>query len=52
VVQTVVRNAQAFSLTFGDWVVKTNALNEAAVATIALVGNNNVKKRTGFRTAA
>jgi hypothetical protein len=46
------RNAQAFSLAFGDWVVKTNALDEAAVATIALVGNNNVKKRTGFRTAA
>jgi hypothetical protein len=39
-------------LTFGDCVVKTNALDEAAIATIALVGYNNVKKRTGFRTAA
>jgi hypothetical protein len=50
--QTVMRNAQTFSLAFSDWVVKTNALDETAVATIALVGNNNVKKRTGFRTAA
>jgi hypothetical protein len=48
VVQTVLRNAQAFGLAFGDWVVKTNALDETAVAAIAFVGNHNVKKRTGF----
>jgi hypothetical protein len=46
------RHAQAFSLAFGDGVVKPDALDETAVATVAFVGNNNVKKRTGFRTAA
>jgi hypothetical protein len=50
--QTVLRDAQGFSLTFSDWVIKTNALNETTVATVALVSDNNVKKRTGFRTAA
>jgi hypothetical protein len=46
------RHAQSFSLAFGDGVVKTNALDEATIATIALVSHNNVEKRTGFRTAA
>jgi hypothetical protein len=44
-------NAQAFFGILCDWVVKTNALNEAAIAANALVGHNNVEKWTGFRTA-
>jgi hypothetical protein len=50
--QTVLRNAQALGSTFGQWVVKADTLDETAVATIALISHNNVKKRTGFRTAA
>jgi hypothetical protein len=50
--QTVLRNAQALSSTFGQWVVKTDTLDKTAVATVALISHNNVKKRTGFRTAA
>jgi len=50
--QTVLGNAQTFGSTFGQWVVKTDTLDETAVATVALISHNNVKKRTGFRTAA
>jgi hypothetical protein len=50
--QTVLSDAQALSGTFGQWVVKTDTLDETAVATVALISHNNVKKRTGFRTAA
>jgi hypothetical protein len=52
VCQTVLRKAQAFGCTFGQWVVKANTFDKTAVATVALVSYNNVKKRTGFRTAA
>jgi len=50
--QTVLRNAQAFFATFGDRVVETDTLDEATIATNALVCHNNVEKRTGFRAAA
>jgi hypothetical protein len=50
--QTVLHNAQTFFSVFSDWVVKTNALNEATIAANAFVGHNNVEKRTGFRAAA
>jgi hypothetical protein len=50
--QTVLGNAQALGGTFGQGVVKTDTLDETAVATVALISHNNVKKRTGFRTAA
>jgi len=49
--QTILHNAQAFFCILGDWIVKTNALNEAAIAANTFVGHNNVKKWTGFRTA-
>jgi hypothetical protein len=45
-------NAQGFFAALGDRVVKPNALNEAAIATHALVGHNDVEKWAGFCAAA
>jgi hypothetical protein len=50
--QTVLCNAQALFATFGCGVVKTDALEEAAIATHALIGNDDIEKRTCFRAAA
>jgi hypothetical protein len=50
--QTVLSNAQALFATASDWVVKTDTLDKATIATDALVCHNNVEKWTGFRAAA
>jgi hypothetical protein len=41
----------AFFCGGGDWVVKTNALNETAIATGAFVCHHNIEKRASFSTA-
>jgi hypothetical protein len=46
------RNAQGLGSAFGQWVVKTNALDEATIAAIAFVSHNNVEKRASFGAAA
>jgi hypothetical protein len=48
--QAILNDADAFFVFSGDRVVKTNALNETAIAACALVSNNNVKERTCFGT--
>jgi hypothetical protein len=45
-------NAQAFLTTRSDGVVKTDALDKAAIAANAFVSHNNVEKGTGFCAAA
>jgi hypothetical protein len=50
--QAVLSNAQTFFAAFGCGVVKTDALEEATIATHALVGDDNVEERTCFRAAA
>jgi hypothetical protein len=50
--QAVLHDAQAFFATFGNRVVKPNALDETAIAANALVCYNDVKKWTVLRTAA
>jgi hypothetical protein len=52
VVQAIDSDAQRLFTTAGQGVVKTQALDEAAIATVALVGNDDVVERTGFSTAA
>jgi hypothetical protein len=50
--QAVLLDAQALFSAFGDRVVKTNALNETAIAANALVSHNDIEKRTVLGTAA
>jgi hypothetical protein len=50
--QTVLSDAQTFFATFGCGVVETDALEEATIATHALVSNDDVEERTCFRAAA
>jgi hypothetical protein len=50
--QTVLCDAQTLFATFGCGVVEADALEEAAIATHPLVGNDDVEKRTCFRAAA
>jgi hypothetical protein len=50
--QAVLCNAQTFFAAFGCGVVETDALEEATIATHALVGNDDVEERTCFRAAA
>jgi hypothetical protein len=52
VAQTVLCDAQTLFATFGCGVVETDTLKEATIATHALVGDNDVEKRTCFRAAA
>ena len=48
--QAVLRNTDAFFVFLGDGVVEPDTLDEAAVATGALVSNNDIEKRAGFCT--
>jgi ABC-type hemin transport system ATPase subunit len=48
----VQRNAQTFFSATGGRVVETHALDAGTVAANALIGNNNVEKRTSLRAAA
>jgi hypothetical protein len=48
--QTVLRNADPLFIGGGNGVVKTDALNEAAITTGALVSDHNTEKRAGFST--
>jgi hypothetical protein len=50
--QTVLCNAQTFFAAFGCGVVETDTLEEATIATHALVSNDDVEERTCFRAAA
>jgi len=50
--QTVLHNAQTFFATFGNRVVKTDALDETAIAANAFVSHNNIEKWTVLGTAA
>jgi hypothetical protein len=50
--QAVLLDAQAFFATFGNRVVKPDALDETAIAADAFVSHNNIEKWTVFRTAA
>jgi hypothetical protein len=45
-------NADALFIGSRDRVVKTNALNEAAITAGALVCDNDAEKRAGFSTTA
>jgi hypothetical protein len=49
--QAVLRNTDAFFCGRGDRVIKTDALDEASIATGTLVGNNNIEKRASLSTA-
>jgi hypothetical protein len=50
--QTVLCDAQTLFATFGCGVVEADALEEAAIATHPLVGDDDIEKRTCFRAAA
>jgi hypothetical protein len=50
--QAVLRQAQHFGLARGHGVVEAEALNEAAITTIALGSNHDVVERAGFRATA
>jgi hypothetical protein len=50
--QTVLLNAQTLFSTFGDRVVKTDTLDETAIAANAFVSHNDIEKRTVLGTAA
>jgi hypothetical protein len=49
--QAILNDTDTFFVFSGDWVVKTNTLNETAIATRALVSDNYVEERTCFGTA-
>jgi hypothetical protein len=50
--QTVLLNAQTLFATLGDRVVKTDTLDETAIAANAFVSHNDIEKRTVLGTAA
>ena len=48
----ILRDADAFFTGGSDGVVKTDTLDEATITACALVGHNDIEKRTGFGAAA
>src|SRR5690606_3980340 len=50
--QAVLGDAQGFLTATGQGVVEADALDETAIAAVALGGNHDVVERTGLRAAA
>jgi hypothetical protein len=45
ILQAIRRDANVLRTFFADWVIETEALNEAAITTIAGIGNDDIEKR-------